>query len=152
MTSHAINPVQQTSDLARRLYAEGVSLWDQGREAEAATRLDEALRQKPDFAEALNMGAYILDCRGAHEAALRFYQRALTLAPHLHSAWSNLGKLLFRFGRFTEALDAIEAALRIVPGDADAHNSRAGALRALGRIEACEAAAREALRLRPGFP
>jgi hypothetical protein len=42
--------------------------------------------------------------------------------------------------------------LRIVPGDADAHNSRAGALRALGRIEACEAAAREALRLRPGFP
>jgi tetratricopeptide (TPR) repeat protein len=151
MKSPATHDTASAADLARRLYAEGVALWNRGREAEGVARLDEALRVRPDFAEALNMGAYILDRRGAREAALQFYQRALRLEPTLHSAWSNLGKLMFRLGRFEEALAAADMGLRLRPRDADLHNTRAGALRALGRLEESAAVAEAALEFRPVF-
>ena len=135
-----------------RLYAEAVTLWERGREIEAVERLDAALRQRPDFAEALSMGAYILNRRGRREAALRFYRRAVNCNRELPSAWSNMGKLLFQLDRFGEALQAFETAATLTPEEADVHNSRSGALRALGRLEDSANAAREALRLRPLFP
>ena len=143
---------QTTQDVrAASLYAEAVTLVESGREFEAADKLDAALGVKPDFAEALSLGAYLLDRRGKPETALRFYLRASTCRPDLPTTWSNMGKLLFRFDRFEEALAAFEAASRLSPGQADIHNSRAGALRALGRLEESAAAARAALRSRPRF-
>jgi tetratricopeptide (TPR) repeat protein len=136
---------------AQRFYAAAVALWGQGRGQEAADALDQALREKDDFAEAFSMGAYILSQRGKTEAALRFYRRAVSCKPDLSTAWSNMGKLLFQLDRFEESLGAFEAALSVVPDDADFGNSRAGALRKLGRLEASASAAREALRLRPDF-
>ena len=137
---------------ADRLYADAVALWDRGREMEAVERLDAALRERPDFAEALCMGAYILNNRGKREVALRFYRRAVNCNRKLPSAWSNMGKLLFQLDRHAEALEAFETAAALIPAEADVHNSRAGALRALGRLGESETAAREALRLRPNFP
>ena len=58
---------------------------------------------------------------------------------------------MFELDRFAEALDAFDAALALRPGDADLWNSRSGALRKLGELEASAVAAREALRLRPRF-
>jgi len=137
---------------ADRLYADAVALWDRGREMEAVERLDAALRERPDFAEALCMGAYILNNRGKREVALRFYRRAVNCNRKLPSAWSNMGKLLFQLDRHAEALEAFETAAALIPAEADVHNSRAGALRVLGRLGESETAAREALRLRPNFP
>jgi tetratricopeptide (TPR) repeat protein len=134
------------------LYAEAVALCGEGHEVEAAERLDLALRERPDFAEALSMGAYILNRRGKREVALRFYRRAVSCNPALPSAWSNMGKLLFQFDRFEEALEAFDFAAVLIPAEADVHNSRAGALRALGRLEESATAAGGALRLRPAFP
>ena len=136
---------------ADRLYRRAVELWAAGREQEAADALDAALRERNDFGEALAMGAYILNRRGKREAALRFYQRAVSCRPQLTSAWSNMGKLLFQFDLFEEALAAFETAQALVRDDADLCNCRAGALRKLGRLEASANAAREALRLRPDF-
>jgi tetratricopeptide (TPR) repeat protein len=136
---------------AARHYSRAVALFSQGREPEAADALDAALREKPDFAEALGMGGFILGRRGKTEAALRFYRRAVELKPELATVWSNLGKLLFQLDRYEEALAAFEAAQALVPDDADFGNSRAGALRQLGRLDASAVAAREALRRRPDF-
>jgi len=111
---------------ADHLYAEAVMLWGRSREAEAAERLDAALRERPDFAEALSMGGYILSRRGKREVALRFYRRAVSCKPDLPSTWSNMGKLLFQLDRFEEALEAFDSAATLIPADADVHNSRAG--------------------------
>ena len=138
---------------ADHLYAEAVMHWGRGREAEAAERLDAALRERPDFAEALSMGAYILNRRGKREVALSFYRRAVNCKRELPSTWSNMGKLLFQLDRFEEALEAFDNS-----GNAEScgrrcpQQSRSGALRALGRLEESAAAANEALRLRPAFP
>lgn len=133
------------------LYSAACLAWREGRREEAVARLDEALRRRPDFAEALSMGGYMLSESGKPEAALRFYRRALSIDPSLVVARMNSGKLLFGWRLFAEALDEFEAAAALAPGDPDAWCSRAGALRELGRLEESLEAARRALTLRPDF-
>jgi tetratricopeptide (TPR) repeat protein len=133
------------------LYVAAVAAWGEGRRGEAIARLDEALRSRPDFADALCMGGYILGESGKAEAGLRFYERALALDPGLAVAHANSGKTLFALRRYPQALAAFDAALALRLADADAWNNRAGALRELGRLAESAAAASEALRLKPDF-
>jgi tetratricopeptide (TPR) repeat protein len=133
------------------LHAAACVAWREGRRDYAIARLDEALRRRPDFAEALCMGGYMLSESGKPEAALRFYRQALSFNPSLVVAHMNSGRLLFDAQRFAEALAAFEGATALAPDDADAWCSRAGALRELGRLEESFEAARRALLLRPHF-
>ena len=128
-----------------------VIAWRERRRDEAIKLMDEALRLRPDFAEALSMGGYMLSECGKPDAAMRFYRRALELDPSLVVAHVNLGKLLFRAGLFVEALASFAAATALAPHDADAWCSRAGALRELGRLEESVEAAKRALALRHDF-
>jgi len=114
--------------------------------------MDEALHLKPDFADALCMGGYMLSQCGKPDSAMRFYQRALELDASLVIAHVNSGKLLFAAGRFAEALAFFAAATALAPHDPDAWCSRAGALRELGRLEESLEAAERALELRHDFP
>jgi tetratricopeptide (TPR) repeat protein len=134
------------------LYAEAVALWRERRHDEAIKLMDEALRQRPDFADALCMGGYMLSECGKAEPAMRFYRRAVELDASLVVAHLNLGKLLFAAGRFPEALASFSEATLLTPIDPDAWCSRAGALRELGRLEESVQAAKRALELRRDFP
>ena len=114
--------------------------------------MDAALRLRPDFADALCMGGYMLSECGKPDSAIRFYRRALELDASLVVGHLNLGKLLFGAGRFTEALACFAAATRLAPDDPDAWCSRAGTLRELGRLEESVEAAKRALELRHDLP
>lgn len=142
----------QPKDPADALYRTALAQWDRGEAKAAAESLDAALRLRPDYAEALGMGGFLLERSGRLEPATRFYRRAVALNPQLDAVWSNLGKLLFRLERYEDSLSALETALRVNPELADAHNSRASALRSLGRMDESIEAAQAALRRRPEFP
>jgi tetratricopeptide (TPR) repeat protein len=142
----------QLRNPATALYDEARRLVDIGRDAEASKRLDAALALKPDFAEALSLGAYILERSGRTDVAMRFYQRAVEIRPGLSAAWFNLAKLLTRQGRFAESLAALDRGFEFSPVDPDALNTRSAVLRALWRLDESAAAARAALRKRPNFP
>ena len=134
---------------AEALYAAACAAWAKGQRDAAVACLDDALRLRSDFAEALAMGGYMLGESGKPQAALRFYRRATALKPSLAVAHVNAGKLLFDLGRFAEALEAFETATAVAPDDADAWSSRAGTLRELGRLEESLEAARRAFALEP---
>jgi tetratricopeptide (TPR) repeat protein len=134
------------------LYAAAVALWRERRRDEAIELMDEALRLKPDFADAFCMGGYMLSECGQPQSAVRFYRRALELDDSLVVGHVNLGKLLFAAEQFTEALACFEAATILAPRDPDAWCSRAGTLRELGRLEDSIKAAEHALELRHDFP
>jgi Flp pilus assembly protein TadD len=137
---------------AHALYAAAVGLWREQQRDEAIKLMDEALRLRSDFPEALCMGGYMLSECDKPDAAMRFYRRALELDASLVVAHVNCGKLLFGAGRFTEALDSFAAATRLAPDDPDGWCSRAGTLRELGRLEESIEAAERALELRHDFP
>ncbi len=133
------------------LYAAAVVLWRERRRDEAIKLIDEALRRRHDFADALCMDGYMLSEFGKPEPALRFYRRALELDASLVVAHLNTGKVLFSAGRVAEALGSFETATALAPDDPDAWCSRAGALRELGRLDESLEAAQRALTLRPDF-
>ena len=142
----------QLRDPAFTLYDQARRLVDKGRDAEASKRLDAALALRPDFAEALSLGAYILERGGKPEVAMRFYQRAVEIRPALSAAWFNLAKLLTRQGHFAESLAALDRGFEFAPNDPDALNTHSAVLRSLWRLDESAAAARAALRKRPNFP
>jgi tetratricopeptide (TPR) repeat protein len=133
------------------LYWRGMEEQAAGRLDAAVALLDQALRQKPDFAEALCAGAYILQMRGHAAGALAFYERALTLKPDDAVAWFNRGGLLMAAGRPGDALQCLDRACALQPDNAGFHCNRGGALFDLGRLEEAASVCERAASLDPSL-
>jgi|CZKI01.1.fsa_nt_gi tetratricopeptide (TPR) repeat protein len=125
-----------------------------GRLAEAIAHYEEAVRLKPDFAEAHNnLGRALEATPGRLNDAIGHYEEALRLAPDSAEAHNNLGGALEALpGRLDEAIAQYGEALRLKPDFAEAHNNLGSALQSIpGRLNKAVAHYGEALRLRPGF-
>lgn len=139
------------SDGAWAFYEGGLRAQAMGRLDEAVALIDEALRRRPDFPEALSAGGYILQNRGHAAGALAFYERALALKPDDALVWFNRGGLLLAAGRREEALGSFERACALAPANAGFHCNRGAALFELGRLAEAASAYRRALALDPAL-
>ena len=98
---------------------------------EAIAHYEQALRIKPDFAEAqYNLGDALAQLGRLQEAIGR-YAQALQLKPDYAEAQYNLGVALIRLGRLPEAMGHWEQALRIKPDYPEAQNNLAWLLATL---------------------
>ena len=136
-------------NLATALQKEGP-----GRLNDAITHFEEALRLKPDFAEAhSNLGSALAAVPGRLDEAIAQYEEALRLQPDLAEAHNNLGNALSRTpGRLNQAIAQFQEALRLDPDYAEAHNNLGNAwMRVPGRLDEAIAQYEEALRLQPNY-
>lgn len=133
-------------------FLKGVSLIgteDEWSEAEADC-YREALRLRPDHAEAHNNLAIVLRARGDEKGAAAHYQEALRLRPSYPEAHYNYAALLAERGT-RGAEEHYREALRLRPDYVDAHHGLASLLHQRGRLDEAAEHYREALRLRPEY-
>jgi tetratricopeptide (TPR) repeat protein len=121
-----------------------------GHVEEAIAHFKEALRLKPDYAEAHNNLGHALETQGRIEEALAQYNEALRLMPGLASAHYNLGNALQESGRLEEAVAHAREAVRLKPGLASAHYNLGRAFQQLGSYHEAVAQYREVLKQTPG--
>ena len=77
--------------------------------------MEQALRSKPDYAEAhYNLGV-VLERVGRAQEAIEHYEQALRIKPDYVKAHYNLGVALARLGRMPEAIGHYEEALTSDP-------------------------------------
>jgi hypothetical protein len=101
----------------------GAALKETGELDAAIDSYKQALKIKPDYAEAhSNMGAALKET-GELDAAIDSYKQALKIKPDYAEAHSNMGAALQEKGELDAAIDSYKQAIKIKPDFADAHRN-----------------------------
>ena len=131
-------------------YNYGYVLMQRGEYERAVHHFAEALRIEPRFFAALLYMALSLEQQGKPDDAISYYERALAVRP-TPEVRTNLGLILAREGRFSEAVAQLSEVLRLNPNSAEAHNNLGGVLLMAGQPEQSVSYLRTALRLNPAL-
>lgn len=132
-------------------YYAGTNLWRAGKSRDAIGHFEQAVRIKPDFAQAhCDLGAALLQ-EGQTGAAIGHFEQALRLRPDRAILHYDLASALMRAGRVPEAISQWEQALRIKPDFVEAHYNLGIALEQQGRIEDAIRHFEQALQIKPDF-
>ncbi len=111
----------------------GTALKERRRPDEAVAAYRDAIRIKPDFAEAqFALGNVLIGQRRLDEAGAA-YREAIRIKPDFAEAHFNLGHVLTEQLLFDEAAAAYRAAIRIKPGYAEAYCNLGAVLRRAGK-------------------
>jgi tetratricopeptide (TPR) repeat protein len=124
-------------------------LLNQGQTDEAISEYQEAIRLKPDYADAhYNLGL-ALARKNQIDEAISQYQTALHLKPDSADAHYSLGIAFDNKNQFDEAVSQFQETLRLKPDDADTHVALGVVLLDKGQIDEAISQYQEALRLKP---
>jgi len=111
----------------------------------------QALKIKPDYAEAYyNMGVALND-KGDPEAAIESYKQALKIKPDYAEAYNNMGVALNDKGDPEAAIESYKQALKIKPDYAEAYNNIGNVLKDQGDLEAAIDSYKQALKIKPDY-
>lgn len=148
-------PEQQTPDeKAARVNTQlGAAYLRQSRFEQALARLNKAVRQDPNYAEAHSVLAVLYDRLGKHDEAREHYQTSVELAPQDSALRNNYGQFLCERGE----IEAAEQQLKLA-GDNPLYRTpelpltNAGlCLQRAGRVKEAESYLLQALRANPRF-
>ena len=112
---------------------------------------EEAIKIKPDFAEAHNNYGFFLKEGNKTSKALSHHKKAIKIKPDFAEAHNNLGICLFELSRANEALSHYERAIKIKPDFAEAHNNLGNLLKEIGQIDEAILSYKRALKIKPDF-
>jgi tetratricopeptide (TPR) repeat protein len=137
---------------AEEQFRAGVDHVALGRPQEAVANFEQALRIKPDYAQAHDyLGCALLYNPDRLPEAIAQFQTALQMDPDLPEAHNNLGTVFLAMpGRLPDAIAQFQAAVRIDPDDGSAHYNLGLAFRQMpGRLPDAIAQFQAALRINP---
>lgn len=142
-------PQEATNYRAEMDYCLGMRCVSAGEYEEARDLLVDAIRRRPDYAEAHNGLGVALRALGIESDAIEEYREAIRLQPRNPTPYINLGGLLYEGGDYDGAADCLAIALQYQPYRADTHNRLALALARGGHIEEAVERFYEAVKLSP---
>jgi protein O-GlcNAc transferase len=129
----------------------GAALKELGNLDEAVAAYRQAIRLKPDLADAhSNLGVALYE-QGKLDEAVVGYLQAIRIKPGYAEAHSNLGIALKDQGKLDEAVAAHRGAIAIKPDYAEAHSNLGDALKELGKLEEAVAACRRSIDIKPNY-
>jgi adenylate cyclase len=116
---------------------------------EAIAESERATTLAPNNADLYTMRAYVLNCAGRPEAALKMVEQAMRLNPRYPPIYLfQLGWAYHMTGRYTEAIAPLQEFIRRVPGQVvDAHALLVAAFSEMGRDQEARAEVEKILRL-----
>jgi tetratricopeptide (TPR) repeat protein len=92
-----------------------------GDTASERAELEKTIKLNPDLAGAQKQLGYLLSRSGDTAGAIEHFRKAVHAAPAWVEAWINLAGALAEAGQFDAARDAVATALRLDPGNSQAH-------------------------------
>ena len=111
----------------------------------------EAIRIKPDYAEAHNNLGGTFGNLGMYREAVEAYKEAIRIKPDFAEAHFSLGVAYEKLGMYREAIGACKEAIRIKPDLAEAHYNLGVTYRKLGMYREAIGAYKEAIRIKPDY-
>jgi tetratricopeptide (TPR) repeat protein len=109
-----------SADPIRALRERATALALERRFVESEVLVRQALRARPDDADAMNELGFIVWHQGRRAEAVAILQHALRVAPDNPRVYTNLGRAYLAVGKTDEAADYFRAAVRIDPRAFDA--------------------------------
>jgi len=119
--------------------------------SEALLRYDNALRLKPNYAEAFNNKGNTLNELGKYEDALACFEDALRIMPDYAEAHNNLGNLYHKMGQLKKAEVCYEKSIELKPNYVEAYNNLGNACADLNQQTQALQYFTKALRIDPDF-
>ncbi len=148
--THTIEVTMDTDQYHAHM-ALGRVLRGQGRLDESVRHLSEAVRLKPESAEAKHGLGQVLADQGKIGEAFALFSAAVSQQPDLAEARNDLCLALMLQGKSAEAVGHCTEAVRLRPDSAEARNNLGMALSSQGRSAEAIISFSEALRLKPDF-
>jgi protein O-mannosyl-transferase len=116
---------------------------------EAMQQFEEAIRIRPQSADALGNLGNVLVALGRPQEAMPYFQKAFQSTSDYGEAKLRFGSALLEMNRVDEAISDIKEGARLKPNNAAAHSLLGAALRRSGQLPAAKAEFQEAIRLEP---
>ena len=139
-------PVSEQELAAQQWFERGFDAVDTGEQLRCYT---EAIRLKPDFADAYNNRGVTRKALGDMAGAIQDYMEALRLAPQMDEAYNNRATARSLTGDLDGALQDYTEAIRLNPQNALAYYNRGNAYLARGELPAAIGDFTEGIRLKP---
>ena len=143
--------VNDQDGLSERQVNSIIALFSIGQFQEALDKLLTLTKDYPNEPLLNNITGACYAGLGQLDAAVKYYEKAISLNFDYAKAHFNLGSALHELGQLEESVKSYESSIAIEPNYAEAHNNLGNILRELGQLEEAVFSYERALSLNPNY-